>query len=147
MATAISLPKQRFAFTVQRFAFNIHRFAFIIQKNMKTVKLILVQLFVILIAIEIVFRIFGYQPYRVQPYSLVSEPAQCLLPDEKLGFILNEGKFDVTINDSVKYSVTHDAGGERITDFIIKKGGNQLPPCLFSMIKYSVLLYIFINAL
>jgi hypothetical protein len=91
---------------------------------MKTVKLILVQLFVILIAIEIVFRIFGYQPYRVQPYSLVSEPAQCLLPDDRLGFILNEGKFDVTINDSVKYSVTHNAGGERITDFIIKKGAS-----------------------
>ncbi len=88
---------------------------------MKTFRLILIQLLITLIAIEVVFRVFGYQPYRVQPYSLVSKPTQCLLPDEQLGFVLNEGTFDVTINDSVQYTVTHNAGTERITDFTIKK--------------------------
>ena len=82
---------------------------------MKTIRLILIQLLVILLISEVIFRLFGYQPYQVEKYSLVSEPSGYMLPDEVLGFRLGEGTFDVTINDSVNYIATHDDLGSRIT--------------------------------
>lgn len=83
---------------------------------MKLLRLILIQTIITLIAIEIVFRLFGHVPYHVQKYSLVSEPGGYMLPDENKGFILGEGTFKVTINDSVKYTVTHK-DGHRPTSF------------------------------
>ena len=83
---------------------------------MKSIKLYLFQALITLILIEIVFRLFGYQAYSVQKYTLTSTPSQCILPDEKLGFQLNDGTFQVVINDSVKYSVTH-VDNQRITSY------------------------------
>ncbi len=83
---------------------------------MKSIKLYLSQIIITVILIEVTFRLFGYQPYQVQKYSLRSTPEQCILPDEKLGFQLNDGTFQVIINDSVKYSVKH-ADNQRITSY------------------------------
>lgn len=83
---------------------------------MKSIKLYLFQAFITLILIEIIFRLFGYQVYSVQKYTLTSTPNQCILPDEKLGFRLNDGTFKVVINDSVKYSVNH-IDNQRITSY------------------------------
>jgi len=80
---------------------------------MKTISL---QILFSLIAIEIIFRLFGYQPYSVQKYSLTSQPNKYMLPDDSLGFRLNEGYFNVIINDSVKYSATHNSNGLRIIE-------------------------------
>ena len=77
---------------------------------MKSLRLILIQAIITLIAIEIVFRLFGHVPYHIQKYSLVSEPNSYMLPDDSKGFILGDGIFNVTINDSVKYTVTHKNG-------------------------------------
>ena len=77
---------------------------------MKLLRLIFIQLVITLIAIEIVFRLFGHVPYHIQKYSLVSEPNSYMLPDANKGFVLGDGTFNVTINDSVKYTVTHKNG-------------------------------------
>ena len=93
---------------------------------MKLLRSIIIQLVVTLVAIEIVFRLFGHVPYHIQKYSLVSEPNSYMLPDANKGFILGDGTFNVTINDSVKYTVTHK-NGYRPTSFEIEDISSQKP--------------------
>lgn len=82
-----------------------------------TIKTILIQLFATIIAIEIIFRCFGYQPYQTQKYSLVATPNGYMLPDAKSGFRLGKGQFQITINEKIRYTATHKPDGSRITAY------------------------------
>ena len=78
---------------------------------MKKRSKVLAQFFVValltLLVCEGIVRLFGFTGYRIQPYTLKSSPSLNILPHGKLGFSLNPGIFEVTINEKVSYSVTH----------------------------------------
>lgn len=67
---------------------------------------------------EIVLRLHDYQPFSMQFYSIESTPKQCLLPNYQLGFALQPGTFDITINQHIQYECTHNADSNRITRFV-----------------------------
>lgn len=94
-------------------------------------KTIILQIVFTLIAIEIIFRLFGYSPYSIQKYSLTSVPENYILADDSLGFRLNAGVFNVTINDSVKYTASHNALGQRISDFSLVIDSSSTKTVLF----------------
>lgn len=65
--------------------------------------------------LEAALWMFGYRPYRQVEYSIESFPANCLIPHSSLGFALNPGAYQVTINKGLRYSVTHGEDSLRIT--------------------------------
>ncbi|MEM7369777.1 MAG: hypothetical protein AAF587_14330 [Bacteroidota bacterium] len=65
--------------------------------------------------LEIALRIVQYQPYHYTPFQISSTPEFCLLPHPRLGFALNPGQYEVTINHGLTYSVTHSQDSLRIS--------------------------------
>ena len=65
--------------------------------------------------LELALRIIQYQPYRHTPFHIESAPAFCLLPHPRLGFSLNPGTYEVSVNRGLCYQVTHGADSLRIS--------------------------------
>lgn len=63
--------------------------------------------------LELAFRIVGYRPYEQLPFSIESIPEFCIVPDDRLGFALQPGTFEVNINEGLNFSVTHTADSVR----------------------------------
>lgn len=57
--------------------------------------------------------VLGYRPYRNHDYRVDSTPQTPFVADEKLGIQLNEGTFDFTLNDAVRFTATHLDNGMR----------------------------------
>ena len=70
-------------------------------------------LFWLLIA-EGVLRLFWILPYHPIPYKLECQEGNPYVPDSILGFGLQPGTFDITINDWLNYHATHTSFGERV---------------------------------
>ena len=68
-----------------------------------------------LLIAEGLLRLLGFQPFKVSPFQLASTPPSCMLPHTQLGFGLNPGKFDVSINKTITYTCTHTIDSYRIT--------------------------------
>jgi hypothetical protein len=62
---------------------------------------------------EIAARIAGYKPYKVVPFTIHTEPKNCLIGDSVLGLALNPGSFVVTMNQELVYKTTHLPNGRR----------------------------------
>lgn len=63
--------------------------------------------------VEIAARIAGYKPYKVVPFTIHTEPKNCLIGDSVLGLALNPGSFVVTVNQGLVYKTTHLPNGRR----------------------------------
>lgn len=59
--------------------------------------------------------VLQYRPYQQVEYVIQSTPSDCLISHPDLGFGLNPGKYSVTINGGLSYSVTHGPDSLRIT--------------------------------
>lgn len=69
------------------------------------------------ILLETVIRLCGVTPFQVQPFQIQSTPDFCLMPNATYGFGLNPGEFDVTMNDAIEYTCTHNADSMRIVSY------------------------------
>lgn len=65
--------------------------------------------------IELGLRILGFRPYEITPYTIQSEPAFCLIPHPQLGFGLQPGSFDISVNQGPGFKARHGADSLRIT--------------------------------
>lgn len=65
------------------------------------------------ICFEFALLILGYRRYQTEPYKVEAEPENAYIADPKLGIALNPGTYQITLNDSVQFSATHTATGER----------------------------------
>ncbi|MEZ4775341.1 MAG: hypothetical protein R3D00_19305 [Bacteroidia bacterium] len=70
--------------------------------------------------LEAALWILGFRPYRQVAYSIESSPANCILPHAELGFGLNPGTYEVTINHGLKYTVSHGEDSLRITTYKLR---------------------------
>ncbi|HIP32863.1 MAG TPA: SGNH/GDSL hydrolase family protein [Crocinitomicaceae bacterium] len=69
------------------------------------------------ICFEVALLVLGYRKYTPIDYTITSSPSYCLSPDAKLGFALNPGSFEVTMNKGLIYSVTHSSDSLREIPF------------------------------
>lgn len=58
-------------------------------------------------------RFLAYRPYQSTDFSIKSQPAFWLIPDSSLGFALNPGSYEVTINSKLRFKTDHGKNGER----------------------------------
>lgn len=70
-----------------------------------------------LLLFEIVVRICGVTPFRVQRFDIQSKPNFCLIPNSTYGFGLNPGEFEVTMNHKIHYTATHNSDSLRIVSY------------------------------
>jgi hypothetical protein len=80
-------------------------------------KRLLYILFLLVIApfcLEGAVRIMGYKAFTYHPFSISSTPKNCLIASNDLGFALETGTFEVTINEKHSYTATH-VDGRRIS--------------------------------
>lgn len=63
--------------------------------------------------LEALLRIVGYRPYEHTPFSVTSSPPLAYRGDATLGIQLNEGVFDITVNETLKFRATHEFEGHR----------------------------------
>lgn len=74
---------------------------------------------------ELALRIAGYRAFNNVGYTIISAPKNNLIADENMGLKLRPGSFDVTINDSLKYTASHSADGIRSKHLLDQS--NSLP--------------------
>ncbi len=67
--------------------------------------------------LEMGLRILGYRPFRQVDYHIESSPPNCLIAHPTLGFALQPGDFEVTINKGLKYTVSHGRDSLRVSDY------------------------------
>ena len=65
---------------------------------------------VIVFLIEVILRVLGYGPLSIPKYTMNSDPPGVIIPDSILQFRLQNGQYDVTINNALFYSTTHING-------------------------------------
>lgn len=70
-----------------------------------------------LLLLEIVIRLCGVTPFRVQNFDIQSKPNFCLMPNSTYGFGLNPGEFQVTMNHEIHYTTTHNLDSLRIVSY------------------------------
>lgn len=63
---------------------------------------------------EIAARILGWGPQRNENYHVRAVPDNWMIGDEKYGIALNPGTFKVTLNDALKFTVSHTADSLRL---------------------------------
>lgn len=73
------------------------------------------RIIVFLAVLELALRWVGLGPYIPHHYKIQAHPAGCLLPSQSYGLNPNPGHYDVTLNDSLSFQVTHGIDGTRIT--------------------------------
>lgn len=84
------------------------------KKKMRSIaKRSILLLFITFFLLEIGLRLFGLGPFELPKYSMISTPDRHLLPDPHLGVQLNPGKYEVTLNQQLKYTATHLENGYR----------------------------------
>tara|TARA_B100000508_G_scaffold141097_1_gene147071 strand:+ start:178973 stop:180043 length:1071 start_codon:yes stop_codon:yes gene_type:complete len=68
----------------------------------------------IILCFEIALRILGYGGYHNENYSISAEPANAFVGDARYGIKLNPGTYEITLNNKVSFSTTHDQNNRRI---------------------------------
>ncbi len=81
---------------------------------------------ILFIALEVGFRIAGFQVYEPAKTSMVSKPDQALYYHPKYGLGLNPGQYSVTVNGGLLYQTSHLADSTRITSRLNKNGRAQI---------------------
>ncbi len=81
----------------------------------KRIKYTLFLLISVPILLEALLWAFGFRPYEVKDFSIVSDPQFCLVPHSQYGIALKPGKFQVTMNGALTYQVTHSLDSIRET--------------------------------
>lgn len=76
-------------------------------------KLTVVYTVLTIVFLEVLLWIVGYRPYSNDDYKVSSSPDYPYVADKKLGIRLNEGTFDITLNDAVHFKAIHQENGER----------------------------------
>jgi hypothetical protein len=69
------------------------------------------------ILLELVLRWYGIQPYPSFTINIKYKPDHCFLLDSLYSIKLNEGQYEVIINDSLVYTATHNAASQRVTSY------------------------------
>jgi hypothetical protein len=74
-------------------------------------------LVILLVAGEVTVRVMGYAPWLPEQHNFSVVPeGPFFRADEQLGFAGLPGRFEVTLQDTLHYTVTHNAEGYRITE-------------------------------
>lgn len=69
---------------------------------------------VFVLCLELALRILGWGTFYVDDYSIRTEPENAFIGHSKLGIQLNPGQYDITLNDSVRFTATHGPGNYRV---------------------------------
>ncbi|GAB5417278.1 MAG: hypothetical protein Crog4KO_28600 [Crocinitomicaceae bacterium] len=75
--------------------------------------MVLIYTVITFILVEGVLWIMGYRPYYNADYEVSSTPQNPYIADNTLGIQLNEGTYDFTLNNAVKFTATHLPNGQR----------------------------------
>lgn len=67
------------------------------------------------ILLELSLRLLGFQVLQIPDKFIESQPQGCIMPDSILGFKLSPGKYEVTLNNHLKYTAHHNSNSERNT--------------------------------
>ena len=67
----------------------------------------------VFILLELLLRILGFQPYQHTEFKVVSNPPNAYTGHPTLGIQLNEGDFDITVNNQLTFQATHQLDGFR----------------------------------
>jgi hypothetical protein len=79
------------------------------------VRRIIVSVFLTYAVLEALLFLLGFRLREKNHYSIDATPEFVMLQDSELGFRLNPGRFEVTINHGLHYSCTHNEDGFRVT--------------------------------
>jgi hypothetical protein len=90
-----------------------------------------VTILICIVSIELLLRLFGFAPHTPHEYHIKATPDFTLAPDQQLGFALNPGFFEVTINDRLHYSCTHQKDATRATAAISVQPDGQTRKKIF----------------
>jgi hypothetical protein len=88
----------------------------IISKVLRLFRYILYYPLVIFTFLEVILRFLGFRPYEHTDFKVVSQPPHAYTGHTSLGIQLNEGAFDITINDHLTFHAIHQSGGYRKTN-------------------------------
>jgi lysophospholipase L1-like esterase len=80
---------------------------------MKRIKRFFKYLLIVLVSLELAFWILGYRPYTYVPFKVESTPENALSGDSILGFRLNPGSYQITLQDTLTFQAQHTAAGRR----------------------------------
>lgn len=80
---------------------------------MKRIKTILKYTFIVAVCLELALWVLGFRPYRYIPFKVDATPENAILGDSLLGFKLNPGTFEITLQDSLVFKTTHTVTGQR----------------------------------
>lgn len=80
---------------------------------MKWIKRIFKYLLITIVCFELALWVLGYRPYKYIHFKVKSEPSHAVTGDSLLGFRLNPGTYQVTLQDSLTFSAQHTANGRR----------------------------------
>lgn len=103
----------------------------------KRIRTIGITLVIMIIVLEVGLRLFGLGAFSPPEIKFVSNPPLCFRPDSTLGIALNTGTFEVTLGDSLKYTATHDALGNRTTGDIVPGSTGPRPRVHFYGCSYT----------
>ncbi|UKN01776.1 hypothetical protein K6119_18800 [Paracrocinitomix mangrovi] len=76
---------------------------------------VLIYLIVVAACLEIALLILGYRAYTNVDYKITSVPEDPFIGDEKKGFQLNPGVYEMTLNEGHHFKATHLNDGTRLT--------------------------------
>lgn len=89
---------------------------------------------VIFVLLEVLLRLFGHQPYQHTDFKVVSSPPMAYTGHPTLGIQLNEGIFDITINERLTFRATHLPGSYRK---VSEETGSSNPEALMLGCSYT----------
>lgn len=69
---------------------------------------------VFVLCLELALRILGWGIFYVDDYSIKTEPKNAFTGHSELGIQLNPGKYNITLNDSIRFIATHAADNYRV---------------------------------
>ncbi len=67
----------------------------------------------IFVLLEVSLRLLGYKPYQHTDFKVTSNPPHAYTGHSSLGIQLNEGVFDIMVNEQLTFHATHLPGGQR----------------------------------
>ena len=83
------------------------------KKVLSLLKRVLISSLITIILLEIGLRIFGFGSFELPEFSMISNPAIHIKPDDQLGVHLVPGTYQVTLNKKLTYQATHLENGQR----------------------------------
>jgi hypothetical protein len=86
--------------------------------NRKRVKYALVFVVLFFPVLEGIVRITGGKPFENLDYNVRINPEPAFIANDSLGIELRPGVFEFQLNDSIKFSATHDESGKRAVSLI-----------------------------